>query len=435
MINHRQPPRAFHVMVKPRGPICNLDCAYCYYLSKESLYPGSDFRLSDEVLESFIRQYVESQHVPELTIGWQGGEPMLMGLDFYRRAVALQHDFRRPGVRVVNTLQTNGTLIDDAWGQFFCDNDFLVGLSLDGPQSLHDAYRRDKGGVPTFDRVMRGLRVLQKHNVEYNLLTTVHAANVGYPLDVYRFFRDEVGARFVQFIPIVKRDNRTGFQEGTEVSDHSVTGEQYGRFLTTIFDEWVRRDVGRVFVQIFDMALAAWSAQRPGLCVFESTCGLALVLEHNGDLYACDHFVEPRYRLGNILRTPLVELVGSEQQRRFGQEKRDGLPQMCQECEVRFICNGGCPKNRLLHTPSGEPGLNYLCAGYKSFFTHIDRPMRMMVGELHARRPPANVMLRLAQEKTEFERRFATVGRNDPCPCGSGLKFKRCHGRGNRVPG
>lgn len=435
MINHRQPPRAFHVMVKPRGPICNLDCAYCYYLSKESLYPGSDFRLSDEVLESFVRQYVESQHVPELTIGWQGGEPMLMGLDFYRRAVALQRDFRRPGVRVVNTLQTNGTLIDDAWGQFFCDNDFLVGLSLDGPQALHDAYRRDKGGVRTFARVTQGLAVLQKHNVEYNLLTTVHAANVGHPLDVYRFFRDEVGARFVQFIPIVKRDNKTGFQEGTEVSDHSVTGEQYGRFLTTIFDEWVRRDVGRVFVQIFDMALAAWSAQHPGLCIFEPTCGLALVLEHNGDLYACDHFVEPRYRLGNILRTPLVELVGSEQQRRFGQEKQDGLPQMCQECEVRFICNGGCPKNRLLHTPSGEPGLNYLCAGYKSFFIHIDRPMRMMVEELRARRPPANVMLRLAQEKTEFERRFATVGRNDPCPCGSGLKFKRCHGRGNRVPG
>jgi uncharacterized protein len=422
-------------MVKPRGPICNLDCAYCYYLSKEILYTGSDFRLSDEVLESFTRQYIESQHVPELTIGWQGGEPMLMGLDFYRRAMALQHDLRRPDVRVVNTLQTNGTLIDDAWGQFFCDNDFLVGLSLDGPRPLHDAYRRDKGGASTFDRVMRGLTVLQKHHVEYNLLTTVHAANVGHPLDVYRFFRDEVGARFVQFIPIVKRDNGTGFQEGTEVSGHSVTGEQYGQFLTTIFDEWVRRDVGRVFVQIFDVALAAWSAQRPGLCIFEPTCGVALVLEHNGDLYACDHFVEPRYRLGNILRTPLVELVDSEQQRRFGQEKRDGLPQMCQDCEVRFVCNGGCPKNRLLLTPSGEPGLNYLCAGYKSFFTHIDRPMRMMVEELRARRPPANVMLRLAQEKTEFERRFAAVGRNDPCPCGSGLKFKHCHGRRNRIPG
>jgi uncharacterized protein len=433
--NPTQPPQAFHVMVKPRGAICNLDCGYCYYLSKENLYPDSDFRLSDEVLESFTRQYIESQHVPELTIGWQGGEPTLMGLDFYRRAVALQHDLRRPGVRIVNTLQTNGTLIDDAWGQFFYDNDFLVGLSLDGPQPLHDAYRRDKGGVPTFGRVMRGLAVLQKHNVEYNLLTTVHAANVGHPLDVYRFFRDEVGARFMQFIPIVKRDNKTGFQEGTEVTDHSVTGEQYGRFLTTIFDEWVRRDVGRVFVQIFDIALAAWSAQRPGLCIFEPTCGLALVLEHNGDLYACDHFVEPRYRLGNILKTSLVELVGSEQQRRFGQEKRDGLPQMCQECEVRFICNGGCPKNRLLRTPSGEPGLNYLCAGYKSFFTHIDRPMRMMVEELRARQPPANVMLRLAREKTEFERRFTAVGRNDPCPCGSGLKFKRCHGRKDRVAG
>jgi uncharacterized protein len=349
--------------------------------------------------------------------------------------VELQQEYRRPDMRIVNTLQTNGTLMDEEWGRFFREHNFLVGLSLDGPKRLHDAYRRDKGGAPTFDRVMRGLALLQKHKVETNLLTTVHAANVEHPLEVYRFFRDEVGARFVQFIPIVKRDNETGFQEGAEVTDHSVTGEQYGRFLIAVFDEWVRRDVGQVFVQLFDVALAAWLGERPGLCVFEPTCGLGLAMEHNGDLYACDHFVEPRYKLGNILETPILELVGSERQCEFGQAKRDALPRVCRACEVRFVCNGGCPKNRLLRTPGGEPGLNYLCAGYKSFFTHIDRPMRMMVEELRARQPPANVMLRLAREKTEFERRFTAVGRNDPCPCGSGLKFKRCHGRKDRVAG
>lgn len=424
-------PLAFHVMVKPRGPICNLNCAYCYYLTKEELYPGSDFHMSDGVLESFVRQYIGSQRVPELTFGWQGGEPMLMGLDFFRRATALQEKYRRPGTRIVNALQTNGTLMDDEWGRFFDEHNFLIGLSLDGPKEYHDAYRRDKGGAPTFQRVMQGLALLQKHKVAYNLLTTVHAANVEHPLEVYRFFRDEVGAQFVQFIPIVKRDNETGYQEGTEVTSHSVTGEQYGRFLVEVFDEWVRRDVGQIFVQIFDVALAAWLGERAGLCVFEPTCGLAVVLEHNGDVYACDHFVEPRYKLGNITETTLSDLVGSERQRRFGRAKRDALPRLCRECEVRFVCNGGCPKNRLLTTPDGDPGQNYLCAGYKAFFTHIDRPMRMMTEELRARRPPANVMLRLAQENAELERRLAAARRNDPCPCGSGLKFKHCHGRGD----
>jgi len=422
-------PPAFHIMIKPRGPVCNLDCAYCYYLSKESLYPGSHFRMRDEVLESFTRQYIESQRVPEVTFGWQGGEPLLMGLDFFRRAVELQARYRRSGLRIVNTLQTNGTLLDNEWGQFFHKNNFLVGLSLDGPEAMHDAYRRDKGGSPTFDRVMKGLALLQKHEVEYNFLTAVHTANVGHPLEVYRFFRDDGGARFVQFIPIVQRDrdNESGFQEGTELTDHSVTGKQYSQFLIAIFDEWVRHDVGQVFVQIFDVALAAWLGQRAGLCVFAPTCGYCLVLEHTGDLYACDHFVEPRHRLGNIQETPLVELVGSAQQRQFGQAKRDTLPRACRECEVRFACNGGCPKNRLLATPEGEPGLNYLCAGYKAFFAHIDRPMKMMVEELRAHRPPANIMLCIAREDNELQERFTAAGRNDPCPCGSGKKFKYCH--------
>jgi uncharacterized protein len=320
-------------------------------------------------------------------------------------------------------------LVNEAWGEFFKAHDFLIGLSLDGPQAMHDAYRRDKGGTPTWERVMRGRDVLQRHGVEYNILCTVHQANADHPLGVYRFFRDEAQAQFVQFIPIVRRDNDTGHQEGDTLTGHSVTGKQYGDFLIGVFDEWVRRDVGRVYVQLFDVALAAWMGQRPGLCVFEPTCGLGLAMEHNGDLYACDHFVEPHYKLGNIVETPLVDLVTSEAQRTFGQDKRDTLPKQCRDCEVRFVCNGECPKNRILVTSDGEPGLNYLCAGYKSFFTHIDHPMRMMVEELRQHRAPANVMHRLAQEEADLATRFARARRNDPCPCGSGKKFKHCHGR------
>lgn len=433
MTNVLPVPRAFHVMTKPRGPICNLNCGYCYYLAKEQMYPGSDFRMSDEVLESFTRQYIEAQQVPEVTFGWQGGEPLLMGIPFFERAMAFQEKYRKPGVRIVNTLQTNGTLVDDAWGKFFHEHNFLIGLSLDGPQAMHDAYRLDKGDVPTWERVMRARDIFDNYGVEYNILCTVHHANAGHPVEVYRFFRDEVKTEFIQFIPIVRRDNETGHQEGTALTDHSVTAKQYGDFLIGVFDEWVLHDVGRVFVQIFDVALAGWMGQRPGLCVFEPTCGLGLAMEHNGDLFACDHYVEPRYKLGNIMETPLIEMVASEEQRKFGQDKRDTLPQQCTDCEVRFICNGACPKNRILVTPDGEPGLNYLCAGYKSFFMHVDRPMRMMADELRHRRAPANVMPRLAQEAAqkaaETEALFAQASRNDPCPCGSGKKFKHCHGR------
>jgi uncharacterized protein len=351
-------------MLKPNGPICNLNCAYCYYLSKERLYPDGRFRMTDELLEEFTRQYIGAQRVPEVTFGWQGGEPLLMGVDFFRRAVELQERCHRPDMQIINTLQTNGVLLDDEWCRFFREHDFLVGLSLDGPRELHDAYRVDKGGNPTFDRVMEGIPLLKEHSVEFNILTTVHMANADHPLEVYRFLRDEVGAQFIQFIPIVERDNETGFQEGERVTERSVTGRRYGDFLIAVFDEWVRRDVGRVFVQIFDAALAAWVGQRPGLCIFDETCGLALVMEHNGDLYACDHFVEPRHRLGNIQETPLVEMVGSERQQQFGLAKRDTLPRYCRECEACFVCNGGCPKNRVLHAPDGEPGLNYLCEGY-----------------------------------------------------------------------
>jgi len=393
-------------MLKPRGAICNLECAYCFFLSKEQLYPGSTFRMSDDLLEDYTRQYIQAQRVPEVTFAWQGGEPTLMGLDFFQRAVKLQEKHRRPGMRVMNALQTNGVLLNDEWCRFFHDHNFLIGVSLDGPRSLHDAYRRDKAGKPTFDRVMNGIALMKKHQVEFNILATVHAANAEHPVEIYRFFRDEVGAQFIQFIPIVERDNGTGFQEGERVTPRSVTGKRYGQFLISIFDEWVRRDVGSVFVQIFDVALAAWIGQRPGLCVYEETCGLAMAMEHNGDLYSCDHFVEPRHFLGNVRETPLVELVGSARQRQFGQDKLNRLPRHCRKCSVRFVCNGACPKDRILTTPDGEPELNYLCKGYKSFFTHIDRPMRVMAAELRAGRPAANVMDYLARtEKATPQRR------------------------------
>jgi uncharacterized protein len=286
-------PSAFHVMLKPRGAICNLACAYCYYLSKERLYPGSRFRMSDALLEEYTRQYIEAQPILEVTFAWQGGEPTLMGMDFFQRAIGFQQRYRWPGMHIHNTLQTNGVTLDDAWCRFFREHNFLVGISLDGPRDLHDAYRVDKGGQPTFDRVMAGLELLKKHGVEFNVLTTVHAANAGHPLEVYRFLRDEASTGFIQFIPIIERDSETGFQPSEKVTARSVTGRQYGDFLIAIFDEWVRQDVGRVFVQIFDAALAAWLGQRPGLCIFEETCGTALAMEHNGDLYSCDHFVNP----------------------------------------------------------------------------------------------------------------------------------------------
>lgn len=426
-------PPSFHIMLKPRGAICNLDCKYCYFLSKENLYPGSDFVMADELLEDFTRQYIEAQRVSEVTFNWQGGEPTLMGLGFFKKAIAYQRQYRKSGMRIQNALQTNGITLDTEWCRFFKKNNFLIGISIDGPRDLHDVYRVDKGGRPTFDRVMRGLELLKQHRVDFNVLTTVNAANAHYPVDVYRFLRDEVGTRFIQFIPIVERDNETGFQEGDETTPRSVGSKQYGQFLKAVFDEWVQHDVGRVFVQIFDVALAAWLGVRPGLCVFEETCGGALAIEHNGDLFACDHFVEPDHKLGNLVDAPLLELVGTEAQRAFGEAKRDTLPRYCLQCEVRFACNGGCPKNRFIRAPDDEPGLNYLCAGYKAFFTHIDRPMRRMATELRAGRPPANVMLRLRKENAELQRQFSQASRNSPCPCGSNRKYKHCHGHHSRV--
>jgi uncharacterized protein len=422
-------PQAFHVMAKPTGSACNLNCDYCFFLKKERLYPGSAFRMSDEVHEAYIRQLLEAHQVPQVTIAWQGGEPTLMGLDFFRRSVELQNKYAKPGTRVENTFQTNGILLDDEWCRFFHENNFLIGLSLDGPKTLHDIYRKDKGGHGTFDRVLAAARLLQKHKVEFNILCTVNSKNSQHPLDVYRFFRDELGAHYIQFIPIVERDNDTGYQEGNKVTGRSVDPTEFGRFLIAIFDEWVEKDVGTTFVLNFDGALAGWLDMAGTVCIFGPTCGLGLALEFNGDLYSCDHFVEPNYHLGNILTTPMVDLVASEKQRKFGQDKTDTLPRYCRECEFLRICHGECPKNRFVETPDGEPGLNYLCAGYKAFFEHADKPMRIMADLLRRDRPASEVMNLLAGKAADPEKKPAKPGRNDSCPCGSGKKYKKCHGQ------
>jgi uncharacterized protein len=386
------PPKAFHVMAKPTGSACNLSCDYCFFLKKERLYPGSNFRMSEQVHEAYIRQLFEAHQVPQVTVAWQGGEPTLMGLDFFKRSVALQEEHAKPGTQIENTFQTNGIRLNDEWCRFFQANHFLVGLSLDGPQELHDTYRKDKAGRGTFERVVRAARLLQKHKVEFNILCTVNAKNGDYPLDVYRFFRDELGVQYIQFIPVVERENETGFQEGNTVTERSVRPEQWGSFLIDIFDEWVEHDVGQTFVLNFDGALAGWLGMAGTVCIFGPTCGTGTALEHNGDLYSCDHFVEPSYYLGNILETPLIELVASDQQRKFGQDKWDTLPQFCRDCHFLHVCNGECPKNRFLSTPDGEPGLNYLCAGYLAFFSHADRAMQIMAGLIRRGRPAEEVM-------------------------------------------
>lgn len=420
----------FHVLAKPTGARCNLDCEYCFFLKKETLYPGSSFRMTDEVMEAHIRQTIEAHAgAPEVTIAWQGGEPTLMGLDFFRRAVELEARYLKPGLQIQNTIQTNGVLLNDAWGEFLHAHHFLVGISLDGPRELHDRYRKDKAGNPTFDKVLRGLRVLQKHQVDFNILCTVNAANAEQPLEVYRFFRDEAGAEFIQFIPIVERDHPGGDQAGVSVTDRSVGSLQWGRFLNAIFDEWVSRDVGKIFVQMFDSVLASWVHGESPLCIFRPTCGDGVALEHNGDLYSCDHFVEEKHFLGNILENGIGALVASPKQRDFGNAKQASLPQYCRDCEFLFACHGECPKNRFIDTPDGEPGLNYLCAGLKVFFGHVDRPMRLMAELLRRGLPAAHIMQLIPAEERRLGEAARKAGRNAPCPCGSGNKAKHCHAR------
>ncbi len=400
----------FHLLAKPAGAACNLGCKYCFFLSKENLYPRESPLMSEATLDAYLRQLFESAPGPQIEVSWQGGEPMLRGLPFFQRSVELAERYRKPHQRVLHTIQTNGTLITDEWAAFFKRHGYLVGLSIDGPRELHDAYRIDKQNRGSFDAVMRGWECLRSHAVEVNVLCTVHAGNQDHPLDVYRFFRDTLQVTHIQLIPIVERateatlalanqgwgglkgsDRPLYRQEGNLVTDRTVNAEAFGRFLIAIFDEWVRRDVGKVFVITFDVALGSWLGQH-NQCIVAPTCGNALALEHNGDVYSCDHFVEPDHKLGNLHDATLDSLVDSEKQRRFGRAKYDTLPQYCKQCPVLFACYGECPRNRFIETPSGEPGLNYLCAGYKAFFTHIDTPMKTMAQLLRQGRYADEIM-------------------------------------------
>lgn len=433
-------PFAFNVMLKPFGPVCNLKCTYCYYLEKKNLYPDTlDFRMRDEILENFTRQYIEANDVPLINFVWQGGEPMLMGLGFFKKALELQRKYSN-GRKIENVFQTNGTLIDEDFCRFFRDNHFLVGVSIDGPEELHNAFRHTNSDKGSFSKVMEGIELLHKHNVEFNTLSVVNRKNSYHPLDVYRFLK-QIGSGFIQFIPIVERAMPEAVPgdlklvapiHGREakITEWSVEPEQYGEFLCAVFDEWVRQDVGKFYVQIFDVTLANWVGENPGLCVFTETCGDAAVMEHNGDLFCCDHFVYREYKLGNILSNSLREMMRSDQQVKFGRDKRDTLPRFCFECEYRFACNGECPKHRFEITPDGQYGLNYLCRSYKRFFSHVHPYMQFMSDELKAKRAPANVMnwiKRMDRDKLEKSQPRKIVGRNDPCPCGSGKKFKNCH--------
>ena len=394
--------RPFQVMAKPTGPLCNLDCTYCFYLEKEKLYPGTkNWEMPPAVLEAYIQQCIESQQQGVITFAWQGGEPTLLGIPWFENVVALQQKYSQ-GKRIENVLQTNGVTLNADWAHFFADNNFLIGISIDGPRELHDAYRVDKGQQSTFDQVMRGIEHLTAADVRFNTLTVVHRKNSHHAPEVYGFLK-EIGSGFMQFIPVVERRVTAASTNGlvllgpnhvadAQVTDWSVEPHAYGNFLCTLFDEWVRNDVGKYFVQLFDVTLELWLGMPPSLCVFSETCGDALVVEHQGDVYSCDHYVYPENKLGNILENPLASLVGLEKQRSFGHAKRDSLPAFCRNCDVRFACNGECPKHRFTTTPDGEPGLNYLCAAYKKFFHHVAPYMEFMGRELLNRRPAARVM-------------------------------------------
>jgi len=423
----------YHVMVKPIGPVCNLECKYCYYLDKYKLYPAErNWIMTEETLEIFIRQYIESQDIPEITFHWQGGEPTLAGIEFFKKALSYQKKYAN-GKHIYNALQTNGTQLDDEWCELFNQNNILVGLSIDGPEDIHNQMRLEKNGSGSFLEVMKGLGLLRKHDIDFNTLTCVHKYNSSYPEVIYKFLKD-IGSRFIQFIPIVERTLNNNcheiippypiFKGESVVADWSVNSLGFGKFLSSIFDQWIRKDVGKYFIQVFDVTLESWLGLKSGLCIFDETCGHALALEHNGDLYSCDHYVFRENYLGNIMQTDMRSLVDSNAQIKFGRNKKGALPTCCKECQFLFACNGGCPKNRFLTTSIGEHGLNYLCEGYKHFFTHVTPYMNFMAHELQNRRPPTNVMKWAKEKDKGFS--LTRPGRNDPCPCGSGKKYKNC---------
>ena len=392
--------KPLYVMAKPAGARCNLRCSYCYYLEKARLYPETaPHTMSDELLELFTRQYIEAQTQPEIVFTWHGGEPLLRPISFYRKAIAYQRAFAR-GRSISNCIQTNGTLLDDEWCRFFHDTGWLVGISIDGPQEYHDSYRRTADNRPTHSQVMRGIELLQKHQVEWNAMAVVHAVNADHPREFYQFFC-ETGCQYLQFAPIVER--HAAHADGRQLAsltdreapltDSSVRPDQWGDFLISLFDQWVRHDVGRVFVELFDCTLANWCGVAPGICIFARDCGHAGVMEYNGDVYSCDHFVFPEYKLGNIRSQTLTEMLYGSKQQQFSDLKHQSLPQQCLACRYEFACHGECPKNRFVPDRYGNPGLNYLCEGYRRFFEHVAPYMDFMRNEIIHQRPPANVML------------------------------------------
>ena len=392
--------KPLYVMLKPAGAHCNLACKYCYYLEKNNLYQNSHRHLmSDEMLEQFTREYIEAQTMPQVLFTWHGGEPLMRSIDFYKKALALQKKYAH-GKQIDNVIQTNGTLLTDEWCEFFAKNHWLVGISIDGPQEYHDHYRVTPAGKPSWEKVMQGISLLKKHRVEWNAMAVVNAYNAEHPLEFYHFFRDN-GCQYLQFTPIVERlteyeDGRTlaSLADDREIplADASVTPEQWGNFLCTIFDDWVRHDVGKMFVEIFDCTLANWMGVLPGICAYSKECGHAGVMEHNGDVYSCDHFVFPEYKLGNIREQSLIDMLYGEKQQAFSRLKHTSLPRQCKECDMEFACHGECPKNRFEKDKYGEPGLNYLCQGYYQYYSHVAPYMDFMKRELLAQRPPANIM-------------------------------------------
>lgn len=432
----------YSVLAKPAGARCNLDCTYCFYLEKEALYPETQTpKMDDEVLDSFIQQYIAAQPGDYVTFAWQGGEPTLLGVDYYRRVIQLQKKYAE-GKTIENAFQTNGLLLDDKWCELFKEGDFLIGLSIDGPEDLHDAYRLNKRGGGSFKQVMRGLEYLKKHQIEFNTLTVLHRDNVNDPLRTYNFLKS-IGSRFLQFIPIVEQtaveQDDSGlslvssvFASDAEMTDWSVSAKQYGHFLVTVFDAWVRQDVGKVFVQLFDSTLSTWVGRGTELCIFQETCGRSVALEHNGDIYACDHFVFPEFHVGNLSETSLSELVFDPRQVKFGQDKAATLTAQCRSCEVRPLCHGGCPAHRISKSESGEAGHNHLCGAYYQFFTHTAPYMRFMADEWRNNRHPANVVAWVHAKEQGFA--GMKTGRNDPCPCGSGKKYKKCCATVRRRP-
>jgi len=409
--------REFQVMAKPVGPLCNLDCAYCYYLEKKDFYPKTrSYRMADDLLEEYIVQHIEACPKELVFFAWHGGEPTLLGIDYFRRIIELQQKHRPMGRRILNGIQTNGTLLDDDWCRFLSTYGFQVGVSLDGPRELHDCNRVTKQGDPTHRQVVQAYRLLRKYGIDVDILCVVSRANVGHPAAVYRFFR-ELGVKYMQFLPLVRCMPKGG------VSDGSVPAQAYGDFLCAVFDEWSRHDIGRIVLQNFDEAIRPYMGIEHALCILKETCGDVVVVEHNGDFYSCDHFVEPRHRLGNIRETRLVDLLESPEQRAFGRRKQESLPQYCRDCDVLASCNGGCPKDRFLRTPDGEDGLNYLCPGFKRFYRHSRPFLQRMAQFRRAGIPETRIRERLQSSSVLATRR---AGRNDPCPCGSGRKYKKC---------